>query len=137
MYSLSETITATDPLSSARYSQSLNNAMTQGHPYDEAAQLATNSLYNMLQQQSLLLALKEILGYLLVISVVIAVISRFIPFHKTIRVTFKKTATRVAITTGDLPKMVVTQSGKEAKEAEACETPIPRAAARPTMEVLR
>ena len=47
--------------------------------------------YNMLQQQSLLLALKEILGYLLVISVVIAVISRFIPFHKTIRVTFKKT----------------------------------------------
>jgi len=53
--------------------------------------LATNSLYNTLQQQSLLLALKEILGYLLVISVVIAVISRFIPFHKTIRVTFKKT----------------------------------------------
>ena len=52
-------------------------------------------------------------------------------------VTFKKTATRVAITTGDLPKMVVTQSGKEAKEAEDCETPIPRAAARPTMEVLR
>lgn len=91
MYSLSETITATDPLSSARYSQSLNNAMTQGYPYDEAAQLATNSLYNTLQQQSLLLALKEILGYLLVISVVIAVISRFIPFHKTIRVTFKKT----------------------------------------------
>ena len=45
-------------------------------------------------------------------------------------VTFKKTATRVAITTGDLPKMVVTQSGKEAKEAEACETPIPRAAAK-------
>ena len=34
---------------------------------------------------------EEILGYLLVISVVIAVISRFIPFHKTIRVTFKKT----------------------------------------------
>ena len=91
MYSLSETITAADPLSSARYSQSLNSAMTQGHPYDEAAQLATNSLYNTLQQQSLLLALKEILGYLLVISVVIAVISRFIPFHKTIRVTFKKT----------------------------------------------
>ena len=50
-----------------------------------------HSLYNTLQQQSLLLALKEILGYLLVISVVIAVVSRFIPFHKTIRVTFKRT----------------------------------------------
>ena len=91
MYSLSETITTADPLSTTRYNQSLNNAITQGHPYNEAAQLATNSLYNTLQQQSLLLALKEILGYLLVASVVIAVVSRFIPFHKTIRVTFKRT----------------------------------------------
>ena len=91
MYSLSETITTVDPLSATRYNQSLNNAIAQGHPYNEAAQLATNSLYNTLQQQSLLLALKEILGYLLVISVVIAVVSRFIPFHKTIRVTFKRT----------------------------------------------
>ena len=91
MYFLSETITTADPLSATRYNQSLSNAITQGHPYNEAAQLATNSLYNTLQQQSLLLALKEILGYLLVISVVIAVVSRFIPFHKTIRVTFKRT----------------------------------------------
>lgn len=59
--------------------------------YDEAVQIATHSLYGTLQEQSLLLALKEILGYLLVISVIIAVISRFIPFHKTIRVTFAKT----------------------------------------------
>ena len=91
MYSLSETITIADPLSATRYSQSLNNAIAQGHPYNEAAQLATNSLYNTLQQQSMLLALKEILGYLLAISVIIAVVSRFIPFHKTIRVTFKRT----------------------------------------------
>ena len=61
MYSLSETITTADPLSATRYNQSLNNAITQGHPYNEAVQLATNSLYNTLQQQSLLLALKEIL----------------------------------------------------------------------------
>ena len=62
-------------------------ALSQGHKYDEAVQIATNSLHATLQQQSLLLALKEILGYLLVISVIIAVVSRFIPFHKTIRVT--------------------------------------------------
>ena len=90
-YSLSETITAVDPLAASRYSQSLSTALTQGHPYDEAAQLATNSLYTTLQQQSLLLALKEILGYLLIVSIVVAVVSRFIPFHKTIRVTFKRT----------------------------------------------
>ena len=66
-------------------------ALSQGHKYDEDVQIATNSLHATLQQQSLLLALKEILGYLLVISVIIAVVSRFIPFHKTIRVTFLRT----------------------------------------------
>ena len=91
MYSLSETITATDPLAASRYTQSLNSAIAQGHGYNEAVQIATNSLYGTLQQQSLLLALKEILGYLLVISIIIAIVSRFIPFHKTIRVTFAKT----------------------------------------------
>ena len=40
--------------------------------------------------QALLLALKEILGWLFVVSLVIAVISRFIPFHKTIRVRYAK-----------------------------------------------
>ena len=90
MYSLSETITATDPLSSTRYSQSLNNAMNRDIRMMRLRSWQPTP-YNTLQQQSLLLALKEILGYLLVISVVIAVISRFIPFHKTIRVTFKKT----------------------------------------------
>ena len=57
----------------------------------EATQLATSTLYTTLQQQSLLLALKEMLGWLFVVTLVIAVISRFIPFHKTIRVTFAKT----------------------------------------------
>ena len=48
------------------------------------------SLYSTLQQQSLLLALKEILGYLFVIAIVITVVSRFIPFHKTVRIKFAK-----------------------------------------------
>ena len=91
MYSLSATVTLADPPAASRYNQALGNALSQGHPYDEAAQMATNTLYNTLQQQSLLLALKEILGYLLVISLFIAIVSRFIPFHKTIRVTFAKT----------------------------------------------
>ena len=53
------------------------------------------------------------------------------------RVTFRKIATRVAMTTGDLPNMVVTHSGKADREAEAWDTPMPSAAANPTMEVLR
>ena len=53
------------------------------------------------------------------------------------RVTFSRIATRVAMTTGDFPKIVVTHVGNADREADACDTPIPRAAARPTIEVLR
>lgn len=90
LHSLSETITMADPISASRYDLSLSSYLAQGHGYDEATHLATNSLYATLQQQSLLLALKEILGYLLVITLVIAIVSRFIPFHKTIRVKYTK-----------------------------------------------
>lgn len=80
-----------DPLAASKFSQSLTSSLAQGHEYNEATQLATTSLYTTLQQQSLLLALKEILGWLFIITLIIAIISRFIPFHKTIRVTFAKT----------------------------------------------
>ena len=91
MHSLSETVTQADPLAMARFSQSFNSGLLQGHGNEEAVQVATSSLYTTLQQQSLLLALKEVLGWLFVITLVIAIVSRFIPFHKTIRVTFAKT----------------------------------------------
>ena len=86
MVQLSENITATDPLSASRYASTLSSSLAQGHGIDEAGQLATNTLYSILQQQSTLLALKHILGWLFVITLVIAIVSRFIPFHKTVRV---------------------------------------------------
>ena len=90
MYSLSETISQTDPLAASQFNQSLTQHLAQGHEYTEATQMATQTLYATLQQQSLLLSLKHILGYLVVISLVIAIVSRFIPFHKTIRVKYTK-----------------------------------------------
>ena len=90
IHSLSETITMVDPLAASKFSQSLSSGIGQGHGYAEATQMATTSLYSTLQQQSLLLALKDILGWLFIVTLVIAVVSRFIPFHKTIRVTFAK-----------------------------------------------
>ena len=90
MYSLSETISQTDPLAASQFNQSLTQHLAQGHEYTEATQMATQTLYATLQQQSLLLSLKHILGYLFVISLVIAIVSRFIPFHKTIRVKYTK-----------------------------------------------
>ena len=83
---LSESMTAVDPLATARYSSALGSNLAGGHGIDEAMSLATNSLYTVVQQQSMLLALKHMLGWLLVVTLVLAVISRFVPFHKTIRV---------------------------------------------------
>lgn len=83
---LSENLTMLDPLAASRYTSTLESNLAQGHGIDEAMQLATNSLYTVLQQQSTLLALKHILGWLFVVTLVIAIVSRFIPFHKTVRV---------------------------------------------------
>ncbi len=83
---ISENITLADPLPASRYTSALASNLQQGHGMDTAEKLATNTLYNILQQQSTLLALKHILGWLFVITLAIAVISCFIPFHKTVRV---------------------------------------------------
>lgn len=56
---LSENMTLTNPIAEQKYNQALNSALAQGHEFSEAGQLATNSLYSILQQQSLLLALKH------------------------------------------------------------------------------
>lgn len=88
---LSENISLTTPLAADRYSQALKSAITQGHEFSEASQIATNNLYSILQQQALLLGIKEILGYLLIVALIIAVICCFIPFHKTVKVAVVKT----------------------------------------------
>lgn len=88
---LSENMTMDNVLASKQYSQSLSSALAQGHSMQEAAQIATNGLYGTLQSQSLLLGLKTMLGYMLIASLAVAVISRFIPFHKTVKVAIVKT----------------------------------------------
>lgn len=86
MVELSENMTAADPLADVRWQSVFNSGIMQGHGVDEATQLATNTLYSVVQQQGTLLALKHILGWLFAVTLVIAVVSRFIPFHKTVRV---------------------------------------------------
>lgn len=88
---LSENMTMDNPLASQSYNQAFKNALAQGHTYEEASQLATNSLYTLLQTQSLLLALKTILGGVLIFALIVMIISRFIPFHKTVKVAIVKT----------------------------------------------
>lgn len=88
---LSENMRMDYPLAAQQYSQSLNNAVAQGHSISDAGMLATNALYSTLQTQSLLLSLKTIIGYVLILAIAITIVSRFIPFHKTLKVKIIKT----------------------------------------------
>ena len=91
MTRLSEQLTLADPLAAARYNDTLQQALASGHGMAEAQQLATNTLYGLLQQQSLLLGLKTLLGYLVIATLLLAIVSRFIPFHKTVKVDVVRT----------------------------------------------
>lgn len=91
MDQLSDNMTMQNPLAAQQYNQSLNNALAQGHSMTDATQLATNSLYTTLQTQGLLLGLKTIIGYVLIFAIVVMVIARFTPFHKTLKVAIVKT----------------------------------------------
>lgn len=88
---LSQGVDMQNPLAASSYSQSLNSALAQGHPLAEAQQLATQTLYNTVQIQSTMVSIKQIVGYMLMASIVIMVIARFTPFHKTLKVAVPKT----------------------------------------------
>lgn len=87
---LSASVTATDPIAAGRYAGSYAGSLSGGHSLAEAEQMATTSLYSTLKEQAVLLSIKEILGWMFFITLVIAIISRFIPFHKTLKVRFAK-----------------------------------------------
>ena len=88
---LSENLTLEIPKTSERYNQLLKGAISQGHEFSEASQIASNTIYLTLQQQALLLGIKTIVGYVLIVTLVLAVVCCFIPFHKTIKIAVIKT----------------------------------------------
>ena len=88
---LSENMRMDNPVAAQLYEQSRTGMLAQGHSMTDATALACNSLYTTLQTQSLLLALKTIIGYVLIFAIVVMVISRFTPFHKTLKVEIVKT----------------------------------------------
>ncbi len=88
---LSDSITLSDPIAASQYAGTLQSAIAQGHSYIEAEQIATNAIYTTLQQQSLLLSMKTVIGYMLITALVLAIVSAFIPFHKTVKVKIIRT----------------------------------------------
>ena len=78
---LSESMTDVNPIAADIYNSAFATATASGHDYETACKLATKSLYVTLQQQSLLLSIKEIVGYALIAVIILAVVSFLIPFH--------------------------------------------------------
>lgn len=91
MNRLAEHLTLQDPLAAQQYASALQQAAAHGNGAAEAGQLAVNGLYTTLQVQSLLVSVKEIVGYVLFVAIVMAVVACFIPFHKTLKVAIVKT----------------------------------------------
>lgn len=83
-------------MAASSYTQSLNSAIAGGHPMVEAEQIATQSLYSLVQAQSLVVSVKQIIGWMLVAALIIMIISRFTPFHKTLRVMLPRTGEDMA-----------------------------------------
>lgn len=93
---LSDNIDLQNSISSSRYNEALSNALKQGMSMSDAQQTAINNLYSTTSVQALLLSIKIIVGYLLIFSIVVMVISRFIPFHKTLKVKVVKSGDDMA-----------------------------------------
>ncbi len=65
-----------------QYTQGVQNAIRQGHSEENATLLAVNSLYGQVYRQATMVAVKRIIGYLLVLFIAVSVITPFIPFFK-------------------------------------------------------
>lgn len=88
---LSYYLSADSPLAESSYSSKYQNALSQGFSVEDATILATKSLDNFLQSQSLVVSIKTIFGVLLIICLIISIIARFTPFHRTLKVKAVKT----------------------------------------------
>lgn len=91
LHILAEGVDLLNPLAASRYTSGLQSALAGGHSLADAQLLATNGLYTTLQVQSLLLSIKILAGSTLLVAVVLMIVSRFIPFHKTLKVKAVKT----------------------------------------------
>lgn len=93
---LSEGVDLQHEISASTYNDALAFATHQGLAAPEAAQFATTNLYAYVSPQATLLSLKIITGYLLIGSIILMIVSRFTPFHKTLKVKVVKSGDDMA-----------------------------------------
>lgn len=83
---LGESINLQNNISASQYQDALSSGLRQGLSTEDAHQYAVTTLSSILNIQALLLSIKMILGIMLIIAIVIMVVARFTPFHKTLKV---------------------------------------------------
>lgn len=71
---LSEAIDNLNPIANSLYTQANQTALLSGLSIEDGQRMATNALYTRLQIQSLTVSIKEILGYMLIMGIILLVI---------------------------------------------------------------
>ena len=71
---LSESIDQLNPIANSLYSQSYTSSILKGLSIEDAQRIATNTLYSRVQIQALTISIKEILGYMLIMGIVLLVV---------------------------------------------------------------
>lgn len=83
---LAQNIDQLNPLANSQFTQSLKSYLSKGFSFENAQQLATNALYSKIQIQSLTISIKEILGYMLILGIIILIVILLYFFkHKPVR----------------------------------------------------
>ncbi len=70
---LSESVDALNPYATSLYSQTYASNIAKGLSSEDANQMALNTLYNKVQIQAATVSIKEILGYMLIIGIIILI----------------------------------------------------------------
>ena len=83
---MSEQLDSVSVRSGDLFNNYLSNALNRGNSYDDAAITATKKMYSIIAPQASLIAMKELFGWTLIVSIIIMILARFIPFHRTLKV---------------------------------------------------
>lgn len=71
---LAESVDQLNPIANSLYTQSYNSSILKGLSIEDARHMATNVLYSKVQIQALTISIKEILGYMLIMGIIILII---------------------------------------------------------------
>lgn len=71
---LSESVDLLNPIANNLYSQYYTSSLLKGLSIEDAQRIATNTLYSRVQIQALTISIKEILGYMLIMGIILLIV---------------------------------------------------------------